>query len=640
MPDSVFDGVTTPQFIVEIGWSYSVSGSGSPDGFILDRSHLDIDAFSSALIWTASDDVLSFSTKRGKERSTDDTGVGTCSITLDNTDGTYDPNNPNGPLYSGSQIQPMRQVRIRAVWKGVTYGVFYGKIDDFEYDFGEEPTCTLQCLDAFERMANEVVPAIVPNYNGDKTGARIGRILDAVSWDSAMRDLATGNIFMPNTDYGDNTLALLNACQTAEQGSLYMSKDGKVTFRDSRDLWNRYRSISVQALFSDTIGDPTADGVMFKSIDVEFGGSQVKNSWTVTRLDFADPPTAIPQLVEDATSISAFTRRSDSISDANVQTDLAAFYLSQFKISQTRNPQFRVRAVTVDMLGQAQNNTPDFVDTGSRTVSGGLGSADTGQAYTLTGGNASEYDVDGSSLTVTLPNANVDHIGVVDIGSSNSDLTWTVSVNAVATADDIAVRSLVRYTDSSNYYAGQLDFLTGGTVQVKLSKKVGGSISTLLSGVVANLGAYAANTQVKVRMQVFGKTLRVKGWLASAAEPANWTLQTTDTDLTTGNKIGFFCRRQPSNTNAGMVISLDNGVGYDGVDLYEQVLGLDCRDRIRTIRNYSNAYTFDRELLLEGIDYEVDADKWDITYHTSDANVLDGFVLDQSHLDGGDVLVY
>lgn len=428
MPDSIFDGVSAPDLVVEIGWAYTSGGTGTPSGFILNVGQLDITAFSPDVIWTASADVLAVQTNRGKDKREDDTGVSSCTILLDNVDGTYDPNNTAGPLYSGSQIQPMRLVRVRAVWNGVTYGIFYGHIVDFEYDMGEEPTCSLLCADGLDRLANEALATIGQSFSGDLTGARLNRILDTIAWDATMRVIDAGNVIMPATVYGAKVLELMNAAQTAEQGHMFINQNGKLAFYDGRAEFDRTASTVVQVTLSDEIGG--VDGLLFTAIDVEFGGSQVVNSWTVTRIDYADPPTAVPQLDEDSTSVNLYTRRSDDKSDVALQTDTVAMYLAQYLTLRSKDPQFRVRSITMDMLGQAA--------------------------------------------------------------------------------------------------------------------------------------------------------------------------------------AGF----------------------------WDEVLALDMVDRLRVRRNYTSAYTFDRELLVCGISHNISADKWSIEFRTFDPNLFDGFRLDLSHLDGGDALVY
>lgn len=68
-------------------------------------------------------------------------------------------------------------------------------------------------------------------WNGDTTGERIGRLLDVAGWPAALRDIDRGDLLLGNADFdGSTVLDYLQLLTLTEQGRLFVSADGKVTF--------------------------------------------------------------------------------------------------------------------------------------------------------------------------------------------------------------------------------------------------------------------------------------------------------------------------------------------------------------------------------------------------------------------------
>lgn len=186
--------------------------------------------------------------------------AGTCTIVLRNDDRRFDPTNLSGPYVAGgvTQVEPMRAVRVRAVWGGVAYPLFRGFTDDWQvsYDGPNSSYVTLTCFDAFGVFATYDRTASTAVGAGEDTGARISRILDSVAWSDEDRLIDTGDETVQSTTLADNALSEMLLTADTELGHLYMDTSGRVRFRRRLAEQEEARSLYAQVCF----GDSPADG--------------------------------------------------------------------------------------------------------------------------------------------------------------------------------------------------------------------------------------------------------------------------------------------------------------------------------------------------------------------------------------------
>ena len=196
------------------------------------------------------------------------------------------------------------------------------------------------------------------------------------------------------------------------------------------------------------------------------------------------------------------------------------------------------------------------LDTFSRTLVDSWGSTESGSlsplAWVLSGGtNPGNYDVTAGSATHTLDSVNVMRHSTIDIGEADFDIYYTVTIPVLATGAPIVARGLGRFQNTSNTYFGGLQFETAGTVTATIAKIVGG-VGTLVAQTAD--GAYFAGQIWHVRFQGIGSALRVKVWIDGNAEPAAWTVEATDTSLTTGTQVGVATRSNTGNLNGTVIM--------------------------------------------------------------------------------------
>lgn len=208
------------------------------------------------------------------------------------------------------------------------------------------------------------------------------------------------------------------------------------------------------------------------------------------------------------------------------------------------------------------------IDTFTRSVTGGWGSTDTGQAWTVTG-TASEYGVTAGVGRQTNTTEAAFRGSVLNISSTNCDYTVSVATDKVAAGNVQIVELAGRYTDTSNLYAARIQFATTGVVTIDLRKRVAG-VETVVTTAVTTALTHGAGTSFRIRFSVQDTTIKARIWLTSATEPTTWDVEGSDGALTTGSSIALRSVIASGTSNEPIVFSWDNlataTVGYAVVE--------------------------------------------------------------------------
>lgn len=290
-----------------------------------------------SLSWTdVSDHADDLIWRRGRQNELDRIEAGTATILLDNADRRFDPAYADGPHYG--QLLPMKRIRVTASWRGSTFPIFYGFVEGWLQEYtGENGALTivpLRCVDVFKALS---LLTLTGSYPEETTGERINRVLDALGWPEDDRDIDDGqSTVQASTLEGVSALAHLQLVNDSENGLLFISRDGKVTFID------RHALILAELDESLTWGDEDPE-YPYTGITLDPGDSNLWNDATVTAEGFDS------QNAQDAASIELFLRRSLTketlLASESVMADLAYFLLSRFS-----QPEQRVIGMTSDGL--------------------------------------------------------------------------------------------------------------------------------------------------------------------------------------------------------------------------------------------------------------------------------------------------
>jgi hypothetical protein len=225
--------------------------------------------------------------------------------------------------------------------------------------------------------------------------------------------------------------------------------------------------------------------------------------------------------------------------------------------SDTTNDQFPIPVRVGGEVMQVGTITPSVNDTFTRTTASGWGTADTGQAWTIAQGVATDFSTNGAQGQHSVSAVNVSRYGTLPpLATADVDLRVDVATSALAVGGPQYAHVLARYQDLGNLYNARVGFQTDTTLQLTIQKRVGGVQTDMTTVTIA--GTHAANTFFTLRFQVAGATLKAKCWPQGAAEP-DWLATVTDSSLTAAGSVGVRSVLSSLNTNTlPVTYSYDN----------------------------------------------------------------------------------
>lgn len=214
----------------------------------------------------------------------------------------------------------------------------------------------------------------------------------------------------------------------------------------------------------------------------------------------------------------------------------------------------------VDCESTCPTPTPDLgtgvaqvlLDTYARTVTGGWGSADSGQATTVQAGSASEFSTTGTRGQISLNTVNVARAVTYAVSVASVDVQLDVSA-PLASGAAVEVAAVARWSDASNHYHGRVRFNPDRTLTAAVVSVVAG-VETVLGSATVPDTYHITGASYRLRLQVDADALRLRVWQRGAAEPADWTTSATDTALTAAGPVGVRALLVTGNLNATPVL--------------------------------------------------------------------------------------
>lgn len=212
-----------------------------------------------------------------------------------------------------------------------------------------------------------------------------------------------------------------------------------------------------------------------------------------------------------------------------------------------------------DVAGEKQQVTAiasTVKDTFTRTASSGWGTSDTGQAWTTSGGAATDFSVGSGVGAILFSSAGVRKQAQVGPSYADVRVRAKVSPTVVATGAQIDQGiTLRRDSAGDSAYEILLRFDTDSQVYLRINKVVTGAATTLLT---QPLGlAYSAGSSFWLIADMVGSQMRIKVWPTTGNEPAIWR-SFTDTAVTAAGQVGTCCRVQSGNTNVPVTPKWDD----------------------------------------------------------------------------------
>jgi len=278
---------------------------------------------------------------RGKSSMTyDHFDAGTCSLEIADFNSTFLPDEPNSPYYPN--VKPLRQVRISATWSGETFVLFRGFVDQWQIRW--EPRQEFTEVAVGSTNATKLLANFDTEYegtDGDYSWERVGAMLTDKAWPADFTDIDTDGFFailVQDTADRRQLLPNLQEYETTEQGALFVSKEGRITWRNQAAA-NPLEVQSPEYIFSDSGG---AGYATITEIDYQVSDEKVYNVVSVT------PTAGTEQVASDSDSIDTYRERALTLTDVPLTTDLQANQLAQIILDKEKLPLSRINSVSTD----------------------------------------------------------------------------------------------------------------------------------------------------------------------------------------------------------------------------------------------------------------------------------------------------
>jgi len=308
------------------------------------------------------DGVNQVNVRRGRRDQGDQFSAGTMTFTMLDTDGIFMPFDEDSPYYDTAEakpgLAPMRRVRLsRYSATNVKEYLFKGVIVNFDYNFalGGLDTVTVYCADDFYLLAQTYLDEF--NVSEELSSARLTAVLDRpeVDFPLAARDISTGTQTLGGDaaftiSNGENVLGYCSKINEAEQGRLFMSRDGDLTFQPR-----------IGTTLDPSVADFHDDGtnIPYNGLGITFEADQVTNRAVVQILGSNNP-----QVADDTGSQATYFIQTYSITDSLLHNDAAALDLATYLLDPNPEPRFTSLNTAFAMLSSAERDTVAVIDIG------------------------------------------------------------------------------------------------------------------------------------------------------------------------------------------------------------------------------------------------------------------------------------
>jgi len=351
------------------------------------------------------DGINSLTCRRGRRDMGDQFGAGSLSFTMLDTTGVFNPLNSDSPFFDTANDQPglapMRRVRLsRYDADDVKEYLFVGRVVNYDYNFDLTglDTVTVFCADDFYLLSQTDLASF--NVSEQLSSARLSAVLDRpeISFPVAQRDITTGTQTLGGAaaftvDNGTNALAYCNQINVAEQGRLFMARDGYLTFQPR-----------IGNTLSASVADFHDDGTNFRynGVGISFEANQVVNRASVSILGGS------PEVAEDLASQAVYFIQTESITNSLLHSDAAALDLAEYLLVPTPTARYTSVQTEFLMLTEAQRDQLAIVD---------IGSTITIEKTFITSGNST------TELAQELAIEGIEHR--IDVNRGHSVTYWT-----------------------------------------------------------------------------------------------------------------------------------------------------------------------------------------------------------------------
>jgi hypothetical protein len=331
--------------------------------------------------------INSINVKRGRRDVGDQFSAGTMTFNMLDTTGIFNPFDTLSPYYDPATAQPglapMRRVRLaRYSSTNVKEYLFNGFVVNYDYNFalGDLDTVTVYCADDFYLLAQTFLAEF--NVSEQLSSARLTAVLNLpeVDFPIGQRNISTGTQTLGGAaaftvDEGTNTLDYCNQINIAEQGRLFMARDGDLTFQPR--IGNTL-SASVADFHDDSTNIP------YDAVGITFEADQVVNRAAVAIRG------GTQEVAEDLASQAKYFIQTTSITNSLLHNDTAALALANYLLEAEPEARYTSLGTNLNKLTTAQRDTVAIIDIGDtitieKSFASGTGTTELAQELAVEG---------------------------------------------------------------------------------------------------------------------------------------------------------------------------------------------------------------------------------------------------------------
>ena len=282
--------------------------------------------------------VESVNITRGRNRQLDQFNAGTATIAFNNQTEILNPTNTASPYYPF--VLPRCSVQILA--NGIP--IYTGLVTDWnlDYDISNKDMMYASCADNFTVLANQALNAVTPSLQ--TTGTRINTILDLteINYQGA-RSIDTGSSTLGAFAISQDTVCLnyLQQINTSEQGYLFMSANGTLTFKGRSSVLNPVAGATFNT-------DGT--GLPYQTLVNQYGDELLYN-YIITQ-----SPAGSVQTTSNATSIALYQAQQYALTNLLNSTTTEVAGLGNYLLGKYQNPVLRFTGLSTQLTALSEAN--------------------------------------------------------------------------------------------------------------------------------------------------------------------------------------------------------------------------------------------------------------------------------------------
>ena len=282
--------------------------------------------------------VESVNITRGRSRQLDQFNAGTATIAFDNASQILNPSNTSSPYYPF--VLPRCPVQILA--NGIP--IYTGLVTDWnlDYDISNEDIMYASCSDQFTVLANQSLNAVTPS--AEASGTRINTVLSysEINYQGA-RSIDTGSSTLGAYAIAQDTNVLnyLQLINTSEQGYLFMSANGTLTFKSRSSVLNPVAGATFNT-------DGT--GLPYQTLINQYGDELLYN-YIITQ-----SPAGAKQTTSNANSIALYQAQQYALMDLLNSTTTEVAGLGNYLLGKYQNPVLRFTGLSTQMAALSTAN--------------------------------------------------------------------------------------------------------------------------------------------------------------------------------------------------------------------------------------------------------------------------------------------